>query len=39
VISKKINSLPCDVIALEGLKYANMRQNGQGGKFRKMHGS
>ncbi|MGC8692435.1 MAG: hypothetical protein ACP5RZ_05425 [Thermoplasmata archaeon] len=39
VISKKIVSLLYDVFALESLKYANMRQHGQGRKFRKILGS
>jgi len=39
MISKRIVSLPYDVIALESLKYADMRHNVLSIKFRKMIGS
>jgi len=39
VISKKIVSLPYDVLSLEALEPAKMKHNGKGKKFRRMLGS
>jgi IS605 OrfB family transposase len=39
IISKRIVSLPYDVISLEELNTADMKENGQGKRFRKMLGS
>ncbi|MGC8692137.1 MAG: IS200/IS605 family accessory protein TnpB-related protein [Thermoplasmata archaeon] len=39
IISRRIVSFPYDVISLEAVNPAQMKQNGQGKKFRKMLGS